>query len=140
MHTTDSEEGSLHHVENIHSYSRAQMIADAELVDVSKPASLAGFLVPVAMTRAAWTDCVEWVDEAAKAKAPGQGAAGRLWDVLWLAGLALTAGRGARRLFAVYRVPQEGDDARSRRVRLVLQMHAGDRGEPVVTIMLPWED
>lgn len=140
MHTTDSNDGSLHHAEIIHSYSREQMIADAELIDVSKPASLAGFVVPVAMTRAAWIDCVEWSDEAAKAKAPGQGEAGRLWDVLWLAGLAAAAGRGARRLFAVQRVPQEGSETRSRRVRLVMQMHAGDRGEPVVTIMLPWED
>ena len=92
------------------------------------------------MTRAAWIECVEWADESAKAKAPGQSEAGRLWDVLWMARLAAAAGRGVRRRFAVLRVPQEGKGTRSRRVLLVLQMHAGDQGEPVVTIMLPMED
>jgi hypothetical protein len=83
---------------------------------------------------------VEWVDEAAKAKSPGQSEAGRLWDVLWMARLAAAAGRGLRRRFAVHRVPQDGGGTRSRRVLLVLEMHAGDQGEPVVTIMLPVED
>lgn len=140
MHTTDSDDGSLRPPEIIHGYSRAQMISEAELMDVSEAARMAGFLVPVAMTRAAWIECVEWTDEAAKAKAPGQSEAGRLWDLLWMAGRAAAAGRSMRCLFAVCRVPQEGGGTRSRRVRLAMQTHGGDRGEAVVTIMLPWED
>lgn len=141
MQTNDSDDGGCRRAEIIHCYTRAQMLADAELMDVSELASLAGFCVPVAMTQAAWTECVEWVDEAAKAKAPGQSEPGRLWDVLWMARVAATmAGGGHRRRFALQRVPQQGAATRSRRVLLVMQTHAGDRGETVVTIMLPGED
>jgi hypothetical protein len=60
--------------------------------------------------------------------------------VLWMARMAAVAGKGNRRRFALQRVPQEGAETRSRRVLLMMQTHAGDCGETVVTIMLPWED
>src|SRR4051812_6506497 len=110
----------------IHCHSRAQMLADAELVDVSEVARLAGFIVPVALTRAAWAECVEWVDEAAQAKSPGQSEAGRLWDVLWMARVAAATGRSTRRRFLLKREPQDHERSRSRRVVLVMQTHTGD--------------
>jgi hypothetical protein len=60
--------------------------------------------------------------------------------VLWMARMAAVAGKGNSRRFALQRVSQEGAETRSRRVLLMIQTHAGDCGETVVTIMLPWED
>ena len=57
---TNQPETILTAADLIHSYSRAEAIADGVLVDVTKPASEAGFKVPVTITRAAWADCVEW--------------------------------------------------------------------------------
>ncbi len=42
----------------IHAYTRAQAIADGMLIDASKLAKEAGFKYPVALTSAAWADCV----------------------------------------------------------------------------------
>jgi hypothetical protein len=63
--------------EAIYSYSRRQAIEDGVLVDVgpelfANPAERedmpkqAGFQVPVALTYAAWVDCVEWSPEDSK--------------------------------------------------------------------------
>lgn len=62
----------------IYAYTRAQALADGVLVDVSNAAVEAGFKVPVALTRAAWDDCVEWNDEDTRRQTP-QNASGRLW-------------------------------------------------------------
>ena len=53
----------------IHTHTRAQLIEDGDLIDVSETAREAGFTVPVAITRAAWADCVEWTAETDKRKA-----------------------------------------------------------------------
>jgi hypothetical protein len=44
--------------ELIHRYSRAQAIADGVLIDVSEATKEAGFKFPVALTAAAWAQCV----------------------------------------------------------------------------------
>ncbi|WP_325176197.1 DUF6573 family protein, partial [Xanthomonas hortorum] len=44
----------------IHSHTRANLLEDGDLVDVSALAREAGFKVPVAVTRAVWADCVAW--------------------------------------------------------------------------------
>ena len=64
----------------IHSYSRAQALADGVLIDVSSTAREAGIRFPTAVTRAVWDGYVR--------VPPGvecQDEAGRLWDVLWSA-------------------------------------------------------
>ncbi|PXV79112.1 DUF6573 family protein [Nitrosomonas eutropha] len=38
----------------IHTHTRAQLIEDGDLIDVSETAREAGFMVPVAITRAVW--------------------------------------------------------------------------------------
>lgn len=125
----------------IRSYSRAQAIADGVLVDVTGTAHEAGFKVPVAITRAAWADCVEWTAEIEARKATTQDESGRLWDVLWMAFLASRApGEGQRRMFEVYRVPREGRGNRPRRVSLAMFIGPGDDHMPVITIMQPNED
>ena len=77
--------------EIISTYTRAQAIEDGMLVDVTETAREAGFRYPVAMTSAAWSDCVAWTDEDTQRQAP-QDESGRLWDVLWMAKQAARRG------------------------------------------------
>ena len=120
--------------EVIHVYSRAQALADGVLVDVSPLAREAGFKVPVAVTAAVWADCVAW-----PAGVAGQDETGRLWDVLYLAGLKA---RGHLEeqvvVFGVLRVAR-GETTPSY-VALQLHIGPGDQGEPVATILLLGED
>ena len=122
----------------IHVYTRAEAIADGVLVDVSETAREAGFRYPVAMTRGAWADCVEWTD-ADTARQTHQDEAGRLWDVLFMASLA--ARRGGRvQSVDLYRVPRGGRGVHARLTTIKMVCGPGDEGEPVITIMLPDED
>lgn len=125
----------------IHTHTRAQLVEDGDLIDVSETAREAGFTLPVAITRAAWADCVEWTAETDKRKATCQDEAGRLWDVVYMARLAARVrGDEPRRLFELYRVPVQGRGIRPRRVALAMHIGPGDAGEPVITIGLPNED
>jgi hypothetical protein len=72
----------------IHSYSRADAIADGLLIDVSAVAREAGIRHPVALTRAAWEKCA-----AVPSGVLCQDEAGRLWDICWL--LRCAIGRSA---------------------------------------------
>jgi hypothetical protein len=126
--------------EPIHTYTRAQAIGDGMLVDVSETAAEAGFRVPVAMTRAAWADCVKWSETDSKRQIY-QDEAGRLWDVLFMAMNAARRGGGRQTLqFQIYRVPRGGRGTRPLLVELVASIGPGDLGEPVITIMQPGED
>jgi len=67
-------------------YTRTRAIEDGVLVDVSETAKEAGFKVPVAVTTGVWT-----LIEATQAELEMcQSAEGRLWDVLWMAFLAMS--------------------------------------------------
>lgn len=135
MNTMNDSFGEL-----IYSYTRQQAIEDGYLIDVSELAVEAGFRVPVAVTRAAWADCVEW-SEVDSRRQTYQDEAGRLWDVLWMAMSAARRGAGVQRLvFQLYRVPRGGHGVRPRLVKLVAHIGPGDDGDPVITILLPGED
>jgi hypothetical protein len=120
----------------IHRYSRAQALADGVLIDVSQTAKEAGFQYPVALTAAAWAECV--------AVPPGvlcQDESGRLWDVLWLLRCAVRGnGGGAREVPFGVHVRNDNRDRTPPLVRLKAVCGPGDDGEPVVTVMLPAED
>jgi hypothetical protein len=120
----------------IHAFSRKQAIEDGELVDVSAMARKAGIRFPVALTRAAWGRCV--------AVPPGvlcQDEAGRLWDVLTMLRLAARgpSGDASEVRFGVH-VRNDNRERTPPLVRLKAMCGPGDRGEPVVTVMLPDED
>ena len=134
----------------IYAYTRAQALADGVLVDVSNAAVEAGFKVPVALTRAAWNDCVEWNDEDTRRQTI-QNESGRLWDVLWMGYVAIASrlrapesGRSQERFpalfYQLYRVPRGGRATQPRKVTLKMLSGPGDSGEHVITIMLPHED
>jgi hypothetical protein len=124
----------------IHTYTRAQAIADGVLIDITSMAQEAGWRWPVAITHGAWHRCVSWPRTDGR-----QTEDGRLWDVVWMArGAALRArdGAAARLPFIVYVIPSAAGPADCDPVPAELYLHAGsgDDGSPVVTIMLPDED
>ena len=126
--------------ETVYIYSRAQALDDGVLVDVSGVAKEAGFRVAVAMTSAAWQNTVEWTEADSKRQTQ-QDESGRLWDVLWMAYLAVRRGNTeARKSFQLLRVPRGGRGVRPRLTTLQIDIGPGDHGEPVITIMLPHED
>jgi len=124
----------------IHCYTRGQATTDGMLIDISQAAVEFGFKAPVAMTRAAWADCVEWSQATADRKAISQNEEDRLWDVVYMAMLAARHSEGmSRTVFDLYRVSAIGKSVKPRRTSLVLQIGPGDSGEPVLTIALPGE-
>lgn len=125
----------------IHAYTRADMLEDGELIDVTEIGLEAGFTVPVALTRTVWADCVEWSPADNARKHACQDEAGRLWDVVYMARVyGARNATGSRVVFPVYRVPREGRGTRPRLVQLHLHIGPGDAGEPVITIMQPGEE
>lgn len=125
--------------EPIHTYTRAQAIDDGYLIDVSETAREAGFRLPVAITRAAWVDCIEWTDADTK-RQTYQDEAGRLWDVLSMASFAARRSDSSELRFQLYRVPRGGRGQRARLTTLKAVIDGGDDGQPCITIMLPDED
>jgi len=126
--------------ETIYRYTRAQALEDGVLIDVTEVATEAGFRWPVAITLAAWQACVEWSDDDSR-RQTYQDESGRLWDVLWMAFVAIRSANGGTEInFQLYRVPKGGRRTKARLTTLKLVSGPGDAGEPVITIMLPQED
>jgi hypothetical protein len=127
--------------EVISTYTRAQAIEDGVLIDAGSMAQEAGFKWPVAVTSAAWADCVAWSEDDSD-KQVHQDQSGRLWDVLFMASHAIRtrSGFGDRLLFELYRVPRDRRSTKAERTTLKLIVGPGDNGEPVITILMPDED
>jgi len=70
-----------------------------------------------------------------------QDQSGRLWDVLFMAQHAIRVNRsgGDRLRFQLYRAPRDGKSTEASVTALNLIVGPGDRGEPVITILLPNE-
>lgn len=119
----------------IHSYTRQQAIEDGVLVDVTEVARVAGFCHPVAMTATVFGAYVD-----APTGVPGQDAAGRLWDILWMLRHAIRGSSGSGRELRFQLHVQNAEAAPPRLVTLKAVCGPDDDGEPVVTIMLPDED
>lgn len=119
-------------------YTRAEAIADGVLVDVTATAAEAGYLLPVAVTRAAWEDAVAWEES----NTAYQDVSGRLWDVLWMARpAAARTGYGMTRIaFEVLRVPNTPEAVEPVLTTLHVHIGPGDGGEAVLTVLRPDED
>jgi hypothetical protein len=123
-------------VEVISAYTRAQAIADGELVDVSELARQAGFRIPVALTRAVWERYVK-----VPAGVTCQDETGRLWDILWMLSYAIRGRRGRDdELTFVLRVRNDNREGTPPLVELKAVCAPSDDGSPCITIMLPEED
>ena len=125
----------------ISTYTRAQAIADGVLVEAGSLVKENVFKWPVALTSAAWTDCVAWSDDDSE-KQVYQDQSGRLFDVLYMASCEIrnSNGSGDQMLFQLFRVPRDGKSMEAEIVTLKLIVGPGDNGEPVITILLPNED
>lgn len=122
--------------EIIHSYSRADALADGVLVDVTEIAQEAGFKFPTAITSAAYEDCVSWDNSKEKAY---QDESGRLWDIFSMALYAIRKGGNTDTIrFSVLRIPK--GQKRPKMAELKMVIGPGDTPAPVITIMLPDED
>lgn len=120
----------------IHEYTRSQAIADGELVDVTGLAEEAGFKIPVAMTSAAWANCV-----AVPPDADGQDETGRLWDVLNVLFYSIKASTKVRKSSTLrFKVSVRTGKTTTEEIELKSICGPGDDVEPVITIMLPNED
>lgn len=126
----------------VSSYSRAQALADGVLVAVPDQLRLeAGFRIPMAMTSRVHEDCVAWSLEDSERKQVSQDQEARLRDLLAVARFAAHSDPQSSTLaFDLLRVPRTGCGILPRCVSLVLSIHPGDKGEPVLTIMFPGED
>lgn len=125
----------------ISTYTRAQAIADGVLVEAGSLVKEHIFKWPVALTSAAWTDCVAWSDDDSEEQVY-QDQSGRLYDVLYMASYEIrnSNGSGDQMLFQLFRVPRDGKSMEAEIVTLKLIVGPGDNGEPVITITLPNED
>lgn len=124
----------------IRTYVRERALKDGQLIDVTATAQDARFRHSVALTRAAWIYAVAWDDSHPEP----QEEAARLWDVLYMAGIAAKNAAGEQvTFFDLYRVPnaeRQRSWCEAERVTLRLAISAGDQGEPVLTIMRTDED
>ena len=119
--------------EVIHSYSRAEAIADGVLVDLTKWAGpegmLSGWKCPVAATAALWNK-IEDIPERTRGT---QTARGRAHDVLWMAFLAAKRAPEGESLVP-FRVIMPTAGSRERTLELVAHAGPGDAAELVVTL------
>lgn len=128
------------HDEIIFVYTRADAVSDGVLVELSDQiVSEAGVKVKVAVTRAVWDDFLSpsYLDDL-----PGQSVEGRTWDLLWMFGCAARRSRHASTIHfrVLFVTMKESGSIVTEDVLLKAVCGPGDEGEPVITIMLPWED
>lgn len=123
--------------EIISAYSRADAIREGILVDVSPVAREAGITVPTALTQALHADCVAWNEE----NSAHQVEAGRLWDVLSMTRFTITKSHDSdRATVTVLRIPNTPQASDPEPADFIAHIGPGDTGEPVLTLMLPYED
>ena len=118
----------------IHCYTRAEAIADGDLVDVTATAREAGIKCPVALTRAVWAEYVALTKAAKKA---GNDPTGRLWDILYI---FRTCARGTSSSEMRFQLRVVTRSVRPTLVTLKALIGPGDDEEAVITIMMPEED
>ena len=115
----------------LYTYSRAQALADGVLVDVTPTARELGFVYPVALTAGLWADIQTLPEERAE-----RDATGRLWDVLWMARVALKENPAGAEL--LYKVIMPVGHVTEYTVRIICG--PGDHREPVLTLLRENED
>ncbi len=119
---------------NIYCYTRRQAIEDGLLIDVTTTAQEAGFNWPVAITSAVWYRYITPDENLFNLE---YGKQSRLWDVL--VALLYSASRKSDTIM-YFKIPIL--TISRKRIIVTLKAVAGfdDKGESVITIMLPEED
>ena len=119
----------------IHRYTRAQAIEDGVLVDLTEWARETGFSIPVACTAGVWNGYVIPPEETREL---GQSERGRGHDLVWMLYCAIRRSAGGDELR--FRVLFLQTARKHKTVTFKAVCGPGDRGEPVLTIMMPDED
>lgn len=121
-----------------YSGSRADAIANGELVDVTKVGQQVGFKWPLAMTKVAWENLVAWTDKDSERQV-FQSERARLFTVLNECAdtVRMRGPKSDRMRFRFGRVPRDGKSKRAHEVVVQLLAHPGDAGEPTLTIRIP---
>lgn len=116
----------------IYSYTRAQAIADGELIDVTESAKHEGFKIPVAITRAAYHVAVtepNREDNKVTEMSEGNSLSGFLDMVHW----HISKNRNTDRMEFTFRIG-------AKLSTFIVVCGPGDDPSPVLTIMLPEDD
>lgn len=121
----------------VHTYTRAQAVADGFQVEVTKTAQEAGIRFPVFVTMAAWNKYVT-----VPPHITGQDEDGRLWDILWMTRFAIMrmSRRSASRLPVQLYVRNDNRGTKLVTLVAVCGPLDIDDPQPSITIMLPEED
>jgi len=116
-------------------FTRADALTDGILIDVTKIAEEEGFKVPVALTSTAYRS----IEPSEEERCCGEELRARLHDLFWMMHQALRRKSyiEASRIDFQMNLLQEGKQTS---LALCALLSPGDRGEPVITIMMPCED
>ena len=140
-------ENPFENMEVISSYSRADALADGTLVDLSALARQAGFRYEVAVTVGVFAVLAPWAQgvagdvskpaEGQSLYGLGQSFEGRAWDLLTILLYEIRRGKGGARVeFAPLFLMTGSAHERPEPVELVALCGPGDKGEPIITILL----
>lgn len=119
--------------------SRAQAIRDGRLIDITRQAGRVGFRVPVAISRAAWLDCVEWADTAASDETEDRRLHDLLRELNERAVLASELDPEGVALMRFYRVPAGAKHTVAEVTTLALHSGMDEHDMPIITISLAGE-
>ena len=122
----------------IHTYTRSQAIEDGVLIEVSEIAKEAGIRLPTALTAGVWGKYVT-----IPSGVVGQDEVGRLWDILYM--FRMSTYQFQYRYASdtiLFRLHVRNDNRPGIPPLITLKAICGpgDKGAPVLTIMLPDED
>lgn len=120
--------------EVIYAYTREDAIEDGTFMDVTKMAQEAGFRVSVAITEGIHSLC----EPTAEAKSLGQSFDGRLWDVLFMASVALKGVKKTKRI-TPFKVIIREKEKLTRMIDMWISFEGDADGKPAATILLPSE-
>jgi hypothetical protein len=124
----------------IYSYTHAQAIEDGVLIPVPEDlCNEAGIIIPTCITDHLW----HYIDPGNLTDMPGQSTTGRLWDLLWMFRTGInnrTKHTDRFRFSVLFLMRESGQIPRQEEVAVIAVCGPGDRGEPVITLMLPEDD
>ncbi|GIM48500.1 hypothetical protein DNHGIG_40490 [Collibacillus ludicampi] len=119
----------------IYAYTREQAIQDGVLIDVSELAKDVGFRIPVAITATAWNTYIVPDENAIE---HGESENGRMWDALQKLRYTIRKSKqSTNEILFEFFVDRDGGLTLA---TLKAHIGPGDRGEPVLTLMMPNED
>lgn len=120
-------------------YTRKDALQDGYLIDVTEQAKENGFKIPVAIT----SELHNQINNI-PSQYDYQSYEGRLHDLLFVGFMNARANLKSSRMMYKFIMPttQQGKASTfiRKNISVVLEVHGGDEGEPVITIMLPHED